>query len=164
MVSLNPTNSRAIRSLSSISLNAKNLCYAFTYPSNLCEFFHLLLSASSVSSGSSLIPLRALSHSLVVLLEAITAVSDSHSFPSGDLSPSKFLLVAFLAVVLVGANLGRSDSLLLSAVLLSPLGPVGARVVLVLSSLCRSDPFSSASYSASFSTESPPSISCSKRG
>ena len=114
-------------------MNAKNLSSAFTHPSNLCEFFHLLSSPSSVSGGSSLIPLRALLF-FVVLLVPITPVSDSHSCSSGDFSRSKFLVVAFLGLVVGGGDLGLSDSLLLSSELLSPGGPGGAGVVLVVSS------------------------------
>ena len=55
-----------------------------------------------------MIPLRALL-CLVVLLVAITSVSDSYSCSSRDFSYSKFLLVAFLGVVVGGADLDRSD-------------------------------------------------------
>ena len=114
-------------------MNAKNLSNALTHVSNLCEFFHLLSSPSSVSGGSSLIPLIALLF-FVVLLWPMTAVSDSHSCSSGDFSRSKFLVVAFLGLVVGGGDLGRSDSLLLSSELRSPGGPGGAGVVLVVSS------------------------------
>ena len=80
-----------------------------------------------------MIPLRALLF-FVVLLGAITPVSDSHSCPSGDFSLSKFLIVAFLGLVVGGGDLGRFDSLLLSWELLAPEGPGGAGVVLVVSS------------------------------
>ena len=60
-------------------------------------------------------------------------MSDSHSCSSGDFSRSKFLVVAFLGLVVVGGDHGRSAWLLLSSQLLSPVGPGGAGVVLVVS-------------------------------
>ena len=94
---------------------------------------------------------------------AITTVRDSDCCSCGDSSPSKFLLVAFLVFVLAGGDLARSDSLLLSSALLSPSRHGGAGIVVVVSSSWWSDPCSSASYSASFSNESPPSVCCWKR-
>ena len=61
-------------------------------------------------------------------------MSDSHSCSSGEFSRSKFHVVAFLSLVVGGGDLGRCDSLLLSSELLSPVGPGGAGVVLVVSS------------------------------
>ena len=58
---------------------------------------------------------------------------DSHPASYANFSPSKVLLVGLLGMVLGGASLGRSDSLLLSSDLLSPGGPAGDGVVLVVS-------------------------------
>ena len=133
MVTLNPKNSQALLSLNSISLHVKNVFNAFTYPSNLCEFFHLLTSLFKVSSESSFKPLIALLF-CVVLLFAITLVRDSHSWSSGDFSNLRFLLVALCGVVVGDGDLGPSNTLLLSSELRSPGGPEGASVVLVVSS------------------------------
>ena len=61
-------------------------------------------------------------------------VSDSHTCSSGDFSHAKFILVAFLGLVVGGGNLGQSDELLLPSELLSPVGPGCAGVVSVVSS------------------------------
>ena len=64
---------------------------------------------------------------------AITSVRDSHSCPSADFSRSKFLVVAFLSLVVVAGDLGQSGSPLRSSELLSPGGPGSTTVVLVFS-------------------------------
>lgn len=50
-LTLNATNSKGLLLFKSISLDVKNLYNSFTDPWNLCEFFHLLSSLSSVSGG-----------------------------------------------------------------------------------------------------------------
>ena len=59
---------------------------------------------------------------------------DSHACSSRNFSLLKFLLVAFLGLVVGGGDLGRSNSPLLSVDQLSPCEPGGAGVVLVVSS------------------------------
>ena len=59
-------------------------------------------------------------------------MSDSHPHSSTDFSRSKFLLVAFLVLVLEGGDLDPFDLLLLSSELRSPGGPVDAGVVAVV--------------------------------
>ena len=80
-----------------------------------------------------------------------------------DSSRWKILLVAFRCMSVGGRDLGQSDSLSLSSTLLTPGGPIGAVVVLVVSSSCWMDSYSCASYSASFSTAAPATFCCRKR-
>ena len=142
-----------------MSLNVKNPCNAFTYPSNRHEVFHFQVCLSSVSRRSS-VELWKTSTCCVVLLVAITALRDSHSCSSGLFSGSKFSLVGFLVLVVRGVDLGLYYWLLLSSELESPVGPKGVSIVLIVSSSWGSNPYSSASYSASFATELPPSVCC----
>ena len=99
----------------------------------------------------------------VVLLMTITAVRDSHSSSAVDFSPCMSLLIAFLALVIVGGHLGRSDSLMLPTELLCPGGPGRSAVGFVVSSLWWSDHSTSVLLSPCFATYSPPSVCCWKR-
>ena len=130
---MNATNYDALQLFKSISVNVKHLANGFTHPANVCEFLHILLSASSISIGHSYNPFIALFF-FVVLLEGITAVSDWHSCVSLDFSSWKFLLVACLDLLVEGVDVARYDSLWRSSELLSTDGIEGAAVVLVVAS------------------------------
>ena len=106
-------------------------CHVFTHPSNLFEFWHLLPSTTSVTGSSSLIPLRPLLF-FDNLQRARTTVSDSHFSLFGNLPLWKFILVAFLVLVFVGADDALSDSGLLDSKLLAAGGPLGAVVICVV--------------------------------
>ena len=106
-------------------------CHVFTHLSNLFEFWPLLPSTTSVTGSSSLIPLRPLLF-FDNLQRARTTVSDSHCSLFGNFPPWKFIVVAFLVLVFVGADDAVSDSGLLASELLSAGGPLGAVIICVV--------------------------------